>query len=129
MLMFFGCIFKPPERKHSGAWLDQGTGLSNAELRGAHLLLPGYADNGPTLEIFTYKDTRERKPVMANNTGFSHIAFEVGNVEQKYNEALQNGAIKLGEVTEKTVDGVGILKFVYIRDPEGNIIEIQSWSK
>jgi len=30
-------------------------------------------------------------------------------------------------VTRKEVEGVGLLAFVYFRDPEGNIIEIQSW--
>jgi len=31
--------------------------------------------------------------------------------------------------SKKTIDGVGDLKFVYFRDPEGNIVEIQSWKK
>ena len=125
----FRCTVKPPERKLSGDWLDRGTGLSNAELEGVHLLLPGYGDSGPTLEIFSYKYTYEREPVMANYTGFTHIAFEVENVEKIFNDALERGATKLGEVTEKIIDGVGVLKFVYLRDPEGNIIEIQSWER
>jgi len=125
----FACTVKPPERKLSGDWLDQATGLVKAELEGVHLLLPGYGANGPTLEIFSYKDTRECEPVMANYTGLTHIAFEVEDVEKKFQEALKNGAAKLGEVTEKIVDGIGVLKFVYLRDPEGNIIEIQSWEK
>ena len=33
-----------------------------------------------------------------------------------------------GEVTRRHVDGVGDLVFVYARDPEGNLIELQSWS-
>lgn len=64
----FGCIVKPPERKLSGDWLDQATGLAKAELEGVHLLLPGYGDNGPTLEIFSYKDTHEREPVISKTT-------------------------------------------------------------
>jgi len=98
-------------------------------LAGVHLLLPGHGDNGPTLEIFSYEDTHEGTPVMANYTGFTHIAFEVGDVETILKKALNNGAKLLGEVTEKEIENVGILKFVYFRDPEGNIIEIQSWKK
>ena len=41
----------------------------------------------------------------------------------------KSDATKLGEITEKIIDGIGMLKFVYFRDPEGNIIEIQSWEK
>jgi len=125
----FDCTIKPPVRKLSGDWLDQATGLSEAELEGVHLLLPGHGDSGPTLEIFSYKNTHECEPVMANYIGFTHIAFEVENVEKIFNDALKSGASKLGEITEKIIDGIGMLKFVYFRDPEGNIIEIQSWEK
>ncbi len=125
----FDCAMKPPKRELSGDWLDRGTGLSQAELEGVHLLLPGHGDGGPTLEIFSYKDMHESEPSMANHTGFTHIAFEVEDVESTFQKAIENGGLKLGEVTEKVVEGVGVLTFVYLRDPEGNIIEIQSWKK
>lgn len=125
----FNCRIKPPKRKLSGDWLDNGTGLTNAEIEGVHLLLPGYADNGPTLEIFTYGETGERKPPMPNHTGFSHIAFEVEDVDATLKKALENGAGMLGKITKREIEGVGKLKFVYFRDPEGNIIEIQSWDR
>ncbi|MCP4372581.1 MAG: VOC family protein [Deltaproteobacteria bacterium] len=125
----FGCMVKPPERKLSGDWLDQATALSEAQLEGVHLLLPGHGDCGPTLEIFSYKDTHECEPVMANHIGLTHIAFEVEDVEKKFKDALRSGAVKLGKVTKKMIDGIGVLNFVYFRDPEGNIIEIQSWEK
>jgi hypothetical protein len=35
----------------------------------------------------------------------------------------------LGEITEKNIEGMGVLKFFYFRDQEGNIVEIQSWKK
>ncbi|MBI5589369.1 MAG: VOC family protein [Deltaproteobacteria bacterium] len=125
----FNCRMKPPKRDLSGDWLDKATGLKKAKLEGVHLLLPGHGDNGPTLEIFTYEDTHECRPIMANHTGFTHIAFEVEDVETTLNLALNHGARLLGEVTEKKIENIGILKFVYFRDPEGNIIEIQSWEK
>ncbi len=42
-------------------------------------------------------------------------------------KSLSHGAIKLGDVVDKRVENVGTLQFVYFRDPEGNIVEIQSW--
>jgi len=123
----FDCAVKPPKRKLSGNWLDQATGLSNAKLEGVHLLLPGHGENGPTLEIFSYKNIQESLPVMANCTGFTHIAFEVDDVEQTLHAALENGGNLLGKISEKAVEGVGMLTFVYFRDPEGNIVEVQSW--
>lgn len=66
---------------------------------------------------------------MANHTGITHIAFEVQNVEQTFNDAINNGAKSLGKVTKRKIVGVGELTFVYFRDPEENIVEIQSWKK
>ncbi len=123
----FECKIKPPERDLSGDWLDRATGLSNARLKGVHLILPGHGDNGPTLEIFTYEEMLEKEALMANSFGFTHIAFEVPDVYQTLDQALEKGAQLLGKITEKEVPNVGTLQFVYFRDPEGNIVEIQSW--
>lgn len=125
----FDCKIKPPERRLSGAWLDRATGLQNAALEGVHLLLPGHGDNGPTLEIFSYQEMHDGNLIMADHIGITHIAFEVHDVDQTLEEAIKHGGQLLGQITEKTVDRVGELKFVYFRDPEGNIIEIQSWKK
>ena len=125
----FNCTEKPPKRELSGDWLDKATGLKKAELEGIHLVVPGYGKNGPTLEIFTYKDLHESGSVMPNHTGFSHIAFEVENVAETLKKALENGGIALGEIVEKKIENAGLLKFVYFKDPEENIIEIQSWEK
>lgn len=125
----FQCMEKPPERSYSGAWLDRATGLTNAVLAGVHLHLPGYGDDGPTLEIFSYTDMVESGESAANKFGFSHIAFEVDDVKKTYALALENGGKELGKVTEKQVPGIGTLIFVYFKDPEGNIVEIQSWER
>ena len=128
----FQCRVKPPERKLSGLWLDRATGLPNVRLEGVHLILPGCGDDGPTLEIFSYKDMQTCEPCMPNRPGLTHIAFEVDDVDRTLQQALENGAQSMGRVSKMTVDGVCSLKFVYIRDPEGNIVEIQSckrWKK
>lgn len=123
----FRCKVKPPQRNLSGDWLDKATGLTKAKLEGVHLLLPGHGDNGPTLEIFSYEEMHEVKPIMANFHGFTHVAFEVEDVKLTLEIALKYDAQELGEIVEKEVENVGVLQFVYFRDPEGNIVEIQSW--
>ena len=52
----FGCSKVSPERDLSGDWLARGTGVPDAALRWVHLRLPGHGDDGPTLEIYTYRD-------------------------------------------------------------------------
>jgi len=124
----FECKIKPPKRDLKGEWLDLATGLKDARQIGVHLLLPGHGENPTTLEIFSYEEVVDHTPMMAKYIGVTHIAFEVEDVDAILEKALQYGASKLVEVIEKEVEGVGMLKFTYFRDPEGNIIEIQSWS-
>ena len=125
----FKCRIKPPERAYTGKWLDQATGLTDARLSGAHLTLPGWGDEGPTLEIFSYEKMASAPEIMANTQGYTHIAFEVDDVRTTFDLALAHGGKALGQVTEKRVPDIGTLVFVYFRDPEGNIVEIQSWDK
>jgi len=121
----FECKIVPPIRNQSGAWLEKGTGVSKAQLEGAHLLLPGYDEMGPTLEIYQYSNIEKQEWVAPNTRGFGHLAFEVDNVEQILNSVLNNGGSVCGEITKREIEGVGEITFVYARDPEGNLIELQ----
>jgi predicted enzyme related to lactoylglutathione lyase len=123
----FGCIPVPPVRDLSGNWLDKGTGIKDSRITGIHLHLPGYGDNGPTIEILQYSNNLVKSPAAANREGFGHIAFEVENVQDAMLEVLQNGGSKIGEVTSAEVEGSGQITFAYVTDPEGNIIELQAW--
>jgi predicted enzyme related to lactoylglutathione lyase len=124
----FGCVAKGPERDLSGAWLDQVTSLRNAHLCGVHLRLPGCGDDGPTLEIFSYEEMVEGQMPAANECGFAHIAFAVDDVDQALEAAIAAGGSTVGDIATTQVDGVGVLRVVYARDPQGNIVELQKWS-
>jgi catechol 2,3-dioxygenase-like lactoylglutathione lyase family enzyme len=124
----FECIVVPPERDLAGTWLDDGTGVSNAHLKGVHLRLPGHGDHGPTLEIYQYTCNEPRAATAANREGIMHLAFEVDSVEEAALEVLKYGGRKVGDIASSEVKGAGLLTFVYLADPEGNIIELQSWS-
>jgi catechol 2,3-dioxygenase-like lactoylglutathione lyase family enzyme len=123
----FGCERVPPERDQHGAWLDAATGLEGARLQGMHLRLPGGGPDGPTLEIYSYRETGVRPLSMPNDTGYGHVAFSVEDVSRAVREVLAHGGTVLGEIASTTVVGVGDLEVIYARDPEGNIIELQAW--
>jgi len=124
----FGGTLVPPERDYRGPDLDRGTGLSGAHLTGAHLRLPGHGDNGPTLEIYSYDDVVDGGTAAVNRTGWGHIAFAVDDVEAARAAVLAGGGSEFGEtVTLQTADGRQVT-WCYLADPEGNIIELQSWS-
>ena len=124
----FGCEPVPPPRDLSGAWLDRGTGVPDAHLTGIHLRLPGHGPAGPTLEIFGYSRTEPRPAGAANREGISHIAFEVDDVDAALRLVHEHGGSPVGDVASSEVPGVGRLTFAYVADPEGNIIELQTWS-
>jgi predicted enzyme related to lactoylglutathione lyase len=124
----FGCEPKGPERNMSGAWLDRLTSLRNAHLSGVHLHLPGYDDDGPTLEIFSYDQLIDGELPAANQAGFAHIAFAVDDVDRALQAVIAAGGSTVGEIVTTQVDGVGFLRVIYARDPEGNIVELQKWS-
>jgi catechol 2,3-dioxygenase-like lactoylglutathione lyase family enzyme len=124
----FNCIVVPPERDQKGGWLSKGTGVANAQLRGIHLRLPGYGNNGPTLEIYQYANMEDKPAAVANRKGFGHIAFEVDNIELIVEKIIEHNGRKIGELTEHEIDGVGTIMFIYMADPEDNILEIQHWN-
>ena len=125
----FGCKIVPPERDLSGAWLEELTGIPDARIQGAHLALPGYEKNGPTLEVFGYSPGVMRsKPDEINRQGFAHIAFHVEDVETVVSRVREAGGGILGSIVRKEYDGIGVLTVAYCHDPEGNHIEVQNWS-
>jgi predicted enzyme related to lactoylglutathione lyase len=125
----FGCVPIPPERDFHGEKLEAGTGIPGAHLRGAHLQLPGYDDNGPTLEIFNYNILEQRSKTAVNRPGFGHIAFSVDDVAAAQTAVLQAGGNAIGEIVTLQVATGAKVTWCYVTDPEGNIIELQSWSK
>ncbi|MBN2030472.1 VOC family protein [bacterium] len=123
----FSCIRVPPERHLSGKWLEEGTGVANARFSGVHLRLPGDDDCDLILEIFQYSENKPKSPPAANREGFCHIAFEVDDVRLATEAFLKNGGSPVGKPVSADIPGIGKLTFVYLADPEGNIVELQAW--
>ena len=124
----FGCMPVPPERDLSGAEMETGTGVPGAHLRGMHLRLPGTGPAGPTLEIFEYSQPAADVPHVVNRPGFAHIAFAVDSVVEAREQVLSNGGAPVGDVVTVTISATMQVTWCYVRDPEGNIIELQTLS-
>jgi predicted enzyme related to lactoylglutathione lyase len=125
----FGCTPILPERDLSGPWLEAATNVPRAHIRGIHLRVPGYGDSGPTLEIFQYSPAGPESEHAIHRPGFAHIAFQVDDVEAARREVLAAGGHNFGQLVSAPVAGVGDVTFVYVTDPENNVIELQSWAR
>ena len=111
----------------SGQYLEKGTGIKNAVLEGITLELPGYETRPQLLEIFQYTEVLAKAlPITANREGYGHIAFQADNIEEILNKTIEHGEKKVGEVVSKEYEK-GTSTYIYIADPEGNIIELQNW--
>jgi len=123
-----GCEPVPPERAAVGEWVERCTGVPGAEVRGVHLRLPGYGDDGPTLEIFQYNLSEQRYATAINRPGLAHLAFEVDDVEAARDAVINAGGKCIGELVTVEIRGAGTITLIYMADPEGNIIELQKWA-
>ena len=122
-----GCVLVPPERHFSGPDIEAGTGVRKSSVDGVHLRMPGNGDKGPTLEIFTYSRLADGPPPAVNRPGFGHIAFAVDAVSDARAEVLAAGGQAVGDIVTLTTAAGRHVTWCYVTDPEGNIVELQSW--
>lgn len=126
----FGCAPVPPARDYAGRDLERGAGVAGARLTGMHLHLPGHGPDGPTLEIYRYDPGRDgdlEPPI--DRPGFGHIAFEVADVDAARDQVLAAGGRAIGEVVDLSPAPGLTVRWCYVRDPEGNAVELQAWTR
>ena len=124
----FGCDPVPPERDYSGPALEAGTGVKGSTVKGVHLRLPGHGPNGPALEISctALPPTHCARRSTAPASGVSQSRYT--DVRDAHREVLDAGGSALGEIVRlQTATGTRVT-WCYVRDSEGDIIELQSWS-
>ena len=122
-----GCESIGQTRDLSGDWLDRLTGIPGAHIAGEHLALPG-CEGKITLEIFEYGE-EELASRGISTPGFGHIAFEVDDVARKLADVRARGGGQIGELVKVDYPDGRRGTFVYATDPEGNVVELQSWEK
>ncbi len=73
------------------------------------------------LEIFDFSDKAEGELSCWNKPGISHFAFESDHFTELYERLKASGANFLMRPGVRVADG---LQWVFLRDPDGNMIEI-----
>ncbi len=120
----FGCDDTEPRIELSGDALSRGNGIPNAKIFAAWLSLPGA--EGPYLEIFEYRDSEECPHPAVNRPGFNHISFDVENLQAVCEAVIAAGGSAQGKIT--AFEGENPFSYIYMRDPEGNLLDLKQRS-
>ena len=102
----------------------EGIGIEDAKARGAHLMVP---DSNIEIELFQFIHSQgvKEKASIANMIGYRHIAFIVDDLDKSFEILKGNGVEFFSDpITVNEPESVRGFRFVYFRDPEGNIIEL-----
>lgn len=103
----------------------RGAGVPDATVTLAALRLPGRGDRGPVLELYSIDG--EVPEGWDYRPGNGQLAFEVDDFEAAIGKVISTGGSALGEVVEWEAPSGSVARFVYLSDPEGNIIDL--WSR
>lgn len=71
-----------------------------------------------------YEDGIEMSAPRVNEPGFGHLAFEVPYIDKTIEILLPLGGALQGQVTNFGTEEEPCL-IVYVRDPEGNLLELE----
>jgi glyoxylase I family protein len=126
----FGCV-RGVERvydsEEASDALRRGTGVAGLRLAGVHLKLPGGGD--ATLEVLAYRPPAPRDERPPHAPGFGHVAFEVDDLDAMRARVVELGGSIVGEVVTVPYPAGDTLSWCYVRDPEGNVVELQSFAR
>ena len=103
----------------------RGVGVPDAGVTLTVLRLPGRGDHGPVIELYSIDG--EVPGDWDYRPGQGQLAFEVEDLETRIGKVMAAGGASIGDVVEWEAPSGAVARFVYMRDPEGNIIDL--WSR
>jgi glyoxylase I family protein len=106
---------------------SRGVGLEQTKVQAVFFQLPG---TSTLIETFQYLNPADGKPIppvqKANDHGWTHMCFQVEDIQQAYRHLQENGATFLTTPVTLSADHPDFagVRFCYFRGPDGEIYEI-----
>ena len=96
---------------------------------GRHLRLPGARRHRPYARDLPVRRDRPRiRGPRWDRPGWGHVAFQVPDVPAAVDAVVAAGGPRFGEVVTMRRGTAGTITWVYTKDPDGNLVELQAWS-
>ena len=124
----FGCVQVPPEKEITGEFAARLTGMEGTQIRRIALAFPDDPD-GAQLEIFQYNMQDDSAPGTINMTGLGHIAIQIDDIDETTKKLVEAGGTYVGKRVSRTYVDKPDLYIHYVKDCEGNIIELMANEK
>jgi len=96
----FACVNVGKIKNHQGGYKEKVIGVAGVHVAGQHVLLPGFAKDYPTLEIFTYSIPGRDFACAENELGINSIGFACDDKEVAAKKVVAAG----GRINEKGED-------------------------
>jgi catechol 2,3-dioxygenase-like lactoylglutathione lyase family enzyme len=111
--------------ERTGDWQGQVTGIPGAKLKIAHLV--GY---GHHMEFIEYLQAPDNSVTLQpNGAGVAHVCLEVEDIGSTINTLVTMGATAQGKLIEVDSGPFTGCRAIYLRDPNGVIIELEEKPK
>lgn len=108
----FACVNVGKIKNHQGDYKEKVIGVPEVHVVGQHVLLPGFAKDYPTLEIFTYSVKGRKQPCDEKSLGINCLGFVCEDLEAAASKLVANG----GTIKEKGV------KYILVGDSQNDMI-------
>lgn len=118
------CELLQPIRSFDDENLGRAAGAPGVPIRLAFLGLPGVGER-PILELYGFPEADQ--PDWPYQPGQGHLAFEVNDVARAAESVLACGGSYLGEIATWRAPSGNFATFVFMRDPEGNMVDL--WAR
>jgi catechol 2,3-dioxygenase-like lactoylglutathione lyase family enzyme len=112
------------ESELSGEWISSIVDLPNVVARYATLKLPGTETNLELIEYTSPPSERDLNMGKANQMGFRHIAFEVGNIDDMVQDLKDKGIKFISSIHTYPKTGK---RLVYFWGPDGILLELAQY--
>jgi glyoxylase I family protein len=109
-------------QRKAGGYLEAIVAEPGADVEMVHL---GFGPEGPAIELFAYAAPRGgRAELRPADVGFAHVGVLVDDLDARLERLLAAGGRLVGKLADVDTGANAGSRAVYVRDPDGHVVEL-----